>query len=167
MIENHIPHLTWGHWQGDLESYSSPDIVSLTRWLRITFLTYHGCTDELIENDVPHLTWCHLQDDWESHSSPDIGLLTRWLRVTFLTWHGCTDEVIKISIGGSGQLERLEADVVESFIVDAECLVRVFDELMKSQRRIIWLHHNIGHLQKIWLCCRMRFSYVSRKKYMN
>ena len=54
--------------------------------------------------------------------------------------------MIEISIGRSGQLQRFEADVVESLIVYAEGLVGVFDELMQRQCGVVWLNNDIGHL---------------------
>ena len=43
------------------------------------------------------------------------------------TRHGEGDEVVEVAIGGSGQLQRAEADVVQSLVVDAERLVCVLD----------------------------------------
>ena len=60
-----------------------------------------------------------------------------------VTRHCGADKVIEISVGWGRQFQRLEADVVESFVVDAKRLIRVFDELVESQRRVVWLNHNV------------------------
>jgi len=38
--------------------------------------------------------------------------------------------VVEVAIGGSGEFEGTEADVVQSLVVDAERLIGVFNELM-------------------------------------
>lgn len=44
--------------------------------------------------------------------------------------HGRRYEMIKIAISRRRELQDAEADVVERLVVDAECLVRIFDQLM-------------------------------------
>ncbi|WAR11928.1 hypothetical protein MAR_026108 [Mya arenaria] len=41
--------------------------------------------------------------------------------------------MVQVTIGRGGQFERPEADVVESFVVDAVCFVRVLDQLVNGQ----------------------------------
>ncbi len=60
--------------------------------------------------------------------------------------HGKRHQVIEISIGGSCELQRPEADVVESFVVDAECFIRVFHQLVHREGSIVGLHHSVGYL---------------------
>jgi len=38
--------------------------------------------------------------------------------------------VVEISVGGGGELEGSEADIVEGFVVDDHALVGVLDQLM-------------------------------------
>ncbi len=38
--------------------------------------------------------------------------------------------MVEISVGGGGQLEGSEADIVEGLVINAHDLVGVFDELM-------------------------------------
>ena len=54
--------------------------------------------------------------------------------------------MVQVAIGGRGQLQRAETDVVQSLVVDAERLVRVLDQLMDRQRRVVRLHHRVRHL---------------------
>jgi len=61
---------------------------------------------------------------------------------------GCWDKVVEIAISWSGQLECTEADVIQSLVVDAERLVRVFNKLVYGQSCIVWLHDHIRHLQR-------------------
>ena len=44
--------------------------------------------------------------------------------------HGEGDEVVEVAIGGSGQLQRAEADVVQSLVVNAVGLVSVLHQLV-------------------------------------
>jgi hypothetical protein len=38
--------------------------------------------------------------------------------------------MVKISISGSGELKSSEADIIESFIINAHNLISIFDKLM-------------------------------------
>merc|ERR1711962_1074405 len=60
--------------------------------------------------------------------------------------HGGGDEMVEIAIGGGGEFEGSEANVVESLVVDAVGLVGVLDELMDGQGGVVRLHDRIGHL---------------------
>jgi len=44
--------------------------------------------------------------------------------------HGGRDEVVKVTVGGGGELEGSEADVVEGFVINDHTFVSVFDQLM-------------------------------------
>lgn len=44
--------------------------------------------------------------------------------------HDDGDEVVQVTVGGGGELEGLEADVVQSLVINAEGLIGVLDELM-------------------------------------
>ena len=41
--------------------------------------------------------------------------------------HGGWDQMVKVTVGGSGEFESPEADIVEGLIVDDHALVSVFD----------------------------------------
>ena len=51
-------------------------------------------------------------------------------------------EVVKITICWCGELERPEADVVERLVIDTEGLIRVLDELMNRQERVVRLRES-------------------------
>ena len=55
--------------------------------------------------------------------------------------HGQGDEVVEVSVGGGGQLQRAEANVIQGFVVDAESLVSVLDKLVDGQGGVVWFHH--------------------------
>ena len=54
--------------------------------------------------------------------------------------HGCRDEMVEIAVCGSRQLQRTEADIVKSLVVDAVCFVCVLDELMDGQCSVVWFY---------------------------
>ena len=61
--------------------------------------------------------------------------------------HDGRDEVVEVAKGGHGHLQRAEADVIQRLIVQHHALVRILDQLVHGQRRIVWLYHCIGHLE--------------------
>mmetsp|Transcript_54247 Transcript_54247/g.162403 ORF Transcript_54247/g.162403 Transcript_54247/m.162403 type:complete len:268 (+) Transcript_54247:675-1478(+) len=56
------------------------------------------------------------------------------------------NQVIQITIRGSCELERSEANVIQRFIVESEALIRILHELMNRKSRIVWLYNGVGHL---------------------
>ena len=54
--------------------------------------------------------------------------------------------MVEVSVGGGGQLQGPEADVVQGLVVDAERLVRVLDQLVHGEGGVVGLHHGVGHL---------------------
>ncbi len=62
------------------------------------------------------------------------------------TGDGGGDQMVQITVGGRGQLERAEADVVQSFVVQTEGLIGVLDKLMHGQDAIVRLNDGIGDL---------------------
>ena len=57
-------------------------------------------------------------------------------------------KMVEISVGGVGELEGTEADVVESFVVDAEGLVGVLDKLVDGERGVVGLHNGVRNLER-------------------
>ena len=56
--------------------------------------------------------------------------------------------MVEVSVGGVGELEGTEADVVESFVVDAEGLVGVLDKLVDGERGVVGLHNGVRNLER-------------------
>ena len=62
------------------------------------------------------------------------------------TGHGEGHQVVQVTVGGGGQLQGSEADVVESLVVDTISLVGVLHQLVDGQGGVVGLHHGVGHL---------------------
>ena len=60
--------------------------------------------------------------------------------------HGGGDEMVEISVGGSGELEGSEADVVQGLVVDDHALISVLHQLMDGEGGVVGLHDSVGHL---------------------
>ena len=60
--------------------------------------------------------------------------------------HHLRHKMIEIAIRRSFEFESAEANVVESFVVNAENFVGVFNQLMNRQSGIVWLNNSIGNL---------------------
>ena len=54
--------------------------------------------------------------------------------------------MVKISIGGGGELEGSEADIVEGLVINAHDLISVLDELMDGEGGVVRLNDGVGHL---------------------
>jgi hypothetical protein len=59
---------------------------------------------------------------------------------------GSGDEMVKITIGGGGELEGSEADVIKGFVVNAHNFIGVFDELMDREGSVVGFNNGIGDL---------------------
>jgi len=62
------------------------------------------------------------------------------------TGEGGRDEMVKITVGGGGELEGSEADIVEGLVINAHNLIGVLDELMDGEGGVVGLNDGIGHL---------------------
>jgi len=54
--------------------------------------------------------------------------------------------MVKITVGGGGELEGSEADIVEGFVVNAHNFIGVFDELMDREGGVVGFDNGIGDL---------------------
>ena len=59
---------------------------------------------------------------------------------------GGGDEMVKITVGGGGELEGSEADIVEGFVINNLDLISILDELMDGKGGVIWFNDGIGDL---------------------
>jgi hypothetical protein len=50
--------------------------------------------------------------------------------------------MVQVTISGSSELQGLEANLIKSFIVNAESLIGIFDELVHGECGVVWL--NVG-----------------------
>ena len=54
--------------------------------------------------------------------------------------------MVKITIGGGGELEGSEADIVEGLVINAHDLIGVLDQLMDGEGGVVGLNDGVGHL---------------------
>ena len=66
--------------------------------------------------------------------------------------------MIQVPVAGIRHFERAEADVVESFVVDAIGLVGVLDQLVDGQGRVVRLHHRVRHFGRRHHRVRVHYS---------
>ena len=62
------------------------------------------------------------------------------------TRHGQGDPVVQVTVGGVGQLQGSEADVVQGLVVNTEGLVSVLDQLVDGEGGVVGLHHGVRDL---------------------
>ena len=55
--------------------------------------------------------------------------------------------MVEVAVGGGGELERAEADVVQGLVVDAIGLVRVLHQLVHREGRVVRLHNRVRNLR--------------------
>jgi len=72
--------------------------------------------------------------------------LTRESQAASGTADGGGHQVVKITVGGGGQLQGAEADVVQGLVVQGEALVGVLDELVDGEGGVVGLDDGVGDL---------------------
>merc|ERR1712195_30906 len=78
---------------------------------------------------------------------PEIGVeLSGESEAASHTGEGGGDEMVEITVGGGGELEGPEADIVEGLVVDAHNLIGVLDELMHGEGGVVGLDDGVGDL---------------------
>lgn len=70
---------------------------------------------------------------WEAEAACDTG-------------HDDGDEMVQVTECWCGELERTEADVIQSFVVDAHRFVGVLNKLVNGQGGVVWLDDCVRHL---------------------
>ena len=77
----------------------------------------------------------------------EIGVeLTGESEATGESGEGGGDEMVKITVGGGGELEGSEADIVESFVINAHNLIGVLNKLMDGEGGVVRLNNGIRDL---------------------
>ena len=54
--------------------------------------------------------------------------------------------MVKITIGGGGELQCSETDIIKSFVINAHNLISIFDKLMDWEGSVVGLNDGIGDL---------------------
>lgn len=55
--------------------------------------------------------------------------------------------MVQVTVGRVGELQGAEADVVESFVVDAVGFVRVLNQLVDREGGVVGLDHSVRYLR--------------------
>jgi len=90
-------------------------------------------------------------ETWERHhvdsKLTQVGVeLTRESKTSGNTRHDGRHQVVQIAIGRVGQLQGTHADIVQSFVVNAEGLVGILNQLMNGERGVVRLHDSVRNL---------------------
>ena len=51
--------------------------------------------------------------------------------------------MVEVTIGGGGELESSEADIIESLVIDGLDLISVLHELMDGEGGVVWLDDGV------------------------
>ena len=57
--------------------------------------------------------------------------------------------MVQVIVGGGGQLESAEADVIQRLVIDAEGLVGVLDELVDGESGVVGLNNGVRNLAEL------------------
>ena len=60
------------------------------------------------------------------------------------TGHSNRNQVVKITIGGGGEFEGAEADIVQSLVIDTVSLIGILNELMNGEGSVVGLKQQIN-----------------------
>merc|ERR1712036_140371 len=78
---------------------------------------------------------------------PEVGVeLTGETEAAGDTGESSGHEMVEITVGGGGELEGPEADIVEGLVVNAHPMIGVLDELMHGEGGVVGLDDSVGHL---------------------
>merc|ERR1712144_43801 len=72
--------------------------------------------------------------------------LTREAKAASHTGHAGGAEMVEVTVGGGGELEGTEADVVQGLVVKAHALVGVLHKLVDGEGGVVRLDNSVGHL---------------------
>merc|ERR1719258_181356 len=72
--------------------------------------------------------------------------LTREAQAGCHTRHGSRHQVVQVTVCWGGQLERSEANVIQSFVVHDHALVRVLNKLVHRKSGVVGFHNGVRHL---------------------
>ena len=86
------------------------------------------------------------RDEVDSHLAQVSVELTGEAEARGDTRHGGRHQVVEVAVGGGGQLERAEADVVQGLVVHDHALVGVLHELVDGQGGVVGFHNSVRHL---------------------
>ena len=56
------------------------------------------------------------------------------------------NESVQVGVGGSFNIQVSSADIVNSFVIEHDCNISVFEEGVSREHRVVWLNHSGGDL---------------------
>ena len=54
--------------------------------------------------------------------------------------------MVQVTIGGGGELQGAEANIVQGLVINNHNLIGVLDQLVHGQSGVVGLHNSVGHL---------------------
>lgn len=72
--------------------------------------------------------------------------LSRETKAACNSRHNSADQVVQVTIGGGGELESAEANIIQSLVINAHNLISVLNKLVNREGSIVWLNNSVGHL---------------------
>jgi hypothetical protein len=60
--------------------------------------------------------------------------------------HGGRNQVVQVTIGGGGEFQGSEADIIKSFVINNHALIGVFDQLMDGKGGVVGFNDGVGDL---------------------
>ena len=69
--------------------------------------------------------------------------------------------MVQVTVCRSGELQGLEANLVESLVIDTEGLIGVLDELVDRKRRVVWLKNAVEQIDRDVTTCAPTSTTVS------
>merc|ERR1719331_2066735 len=72
--------------------------------------------------------------------------LTREAKAASHTGHAGGAEMVEVTVGGGGELEGTEADIVQGLVVKAHALIGVLHKLVDGEGGVVRLDNSVGHL---------------------
>jgi hypothetical protein len=99
---------------------------------------------------------------------PQISIqLTRESEASGDTRHGEGHKMVQVTIGGAAEFQGAEANVIESLVVNAKCLIRVLHQLVDGESGVVGFHNCIRDLKGdkdnlYTLCHVLVFSGIQR-----
>ena len=102
----------------------------------VLLATTGGQGSESWHEEVETWEWYHVDSQF-----PEISVqLTGESEAGGDTRHGSGDEMVQVTVCWGGEFQGTEADVIESFIVNAVCFIGVLNKLVDGEGGIVWFY---------------------------
>ena len=71
-----------------------------------------------------------------------------------------SNKSVQVGIGGPLNVEISSADIVDSFVIEHDCDISVFQKRVSGQHRVVWLYYSGGDLWG-WINCESELGFLS------